>query len=114
MIAKSLSLDDVIEKLNGFLKVDRDGISDLFLNKKAVCNNALANHPTVQVWGDETGFSVGILGVLNGLFGTFDDGSKQGWGALMIIVDDSKIIRFGKLENKPSKYDEGKTKNAKN
>jgi hypothetical protein len=53
----------------------------------------MADHPTIQVRqypGDEYS-SVGILGILNGLFGIREDGM----GAIcMEIEDDGKIISF--------------------
>ncbi len=101
VIDESLSLDLVIDKLNEILEHDRAGISDLFLNKKSPCNEELANHPTVQVWGEGGSYSVAILGILNGLFGVFDDGPKKGFGGITmeVIVEKSIIIGFGRTKN---------------
>jgi hypothetical protein len=70
-----VSLNDVIKILNEALESDREAITKLFTSR-VECNEDLANHPTIQV-GDYHGngkHMVGILGLLNGLFGIRADG----------------------------------------
>ena len=70
MINRSLSPEDAVRILNELLELDRVAVSSLFSNR-VNCNKALADHESVQVL--TTGHPhhyVGILGLLNGLFGT--------------------------------------------
>lgn len=51
------------------------------------CNEALAAHPTVQVGGEVGAAEVGLLGVLNGLCGAYEEGERAGWGAVSVVID---------------------------
>lgn len=92
MLKQSVTPQEVCDLLNELLKLDYDCIHKL-LSHREVCNDLVANHPTVQVQqrcGDEFP-SVGIVGIINGLFGI----SEEGMGALCYeIDDDSTIIGF--------------------
>jgi hypothetical protein len=78
-----------VKVLNQALDLDYSAINTLF-NIRVCCNQDLAWHPTIQVVGDA--FSrVGILGILNGLFGIQQDGMgliTAIWG------DEDQILRF--------------------
>ena len=84
MINDPLTLDKALEILNSMVEADPDAITAL-LEKRVPCNKALAHHPTVQmlgeydIEGDVVGGQVGLMGILNGLFGVGADG----WGALV-------------------------------
>lgn len=55
--------------LNEALLMDPEAVTAL-LNSRVPCNNALANHPTIQVAvepGEEIEYSLGLVGLLNGL-----------------------------------------------
>lgn len=67
-----MTIDDVIEFFNELVKIDRPATASLLLNR-VPCNGDLARHPTVQVF-KKNGGQVGLLGILNGLFGTLGDG----------------------------------------
>ena len=94
MIKKSVAVEAVIELLNELLEIDSDAVSNLVLNR-VECNEELADHSTVQVaWNKEDDtFSVGLLGILNGLFGI----DSCGYGAICVEITDGKIIKFSKL-----------------
>ena len=65
-----------IDTLNGLVKLDREAIEKLILHR-VECNEELSNHPTVQVRQEQKNeYSLGTLGLLNGLVGIQDDG----WG----------------------------------
>lgn len=74
---------DVVRLLNEAVKVDRQAVQDL-IECRVPCNKGLADHPTIQVsaFDEQTGeptpgeYKVGLLGILNGLFGT----DCEGWG----------------------------------
>ena len=98
MIKDSVSLDEVIDFLNELLEVDCLAIQGLIENRQS-CNEAMADHPTVQVHaycacGEEDGcskcgeFSVGLLGILNGIFGKDEDG----WGDIAAVYDENSVL----------------------
>ena len=77
----------VVDLLNEAAKLDPQAIRAL-VDTRVVCNQALADHPTIQVGPasehDSGGPSVvGLLGILNGIFGTFDDG----WGCIAAVIE---------------------------
>lgn len=75
---ETITVDEVIDGLNYLLQVDPKAISDL-IETRVSCSQNLANHPTVQVVGNESeGYRVGLLGILNGLFGV----DAEGWGPI--------------------------------
>lgn len=77
--------------LNRMLEEDRVAVTRLCLDARVPCNDALADDPSVQVGhiGDDktNGCDVGLLGVVNGICGTIDDGPKKGWGPVTAVVD---------------------------
>lgn len=61
-----------VDFLNELLEIDRPAIAALVANR-VPCNRQLADHESVQVGAQHGGFHVGILGVLNGLCGTYEN-----------------------------------------
>lgn len=88
----------IVELLQEAIELDRNAVSAL-VAARVPCNEALANHPTIQV-GDSAGcFSVGLLGILNGLCGV----DAEDWGAVAIDVDsDGLVLRARILEQRLS------------
>lgn len=83
---------DVCSFLNKILKLDPSVINQLF-NYRVLCNNNITNHPTIQVESNEIDEKdyVGILGILNGLFGV----NEKNRGYICMIIDDNNnIIKF--------------------
>lgn len=74
----------VVDYLNGLVVLDKPCIGALITNR-IPCNQALADHPTCQVSAQHGGCYVGLLGLLNGLCGIYDDGPKKGWGAIEAV-----------------------------
>ena len=73
-----------IETLNELLLLDREAIKNLLCSRVA-CNKLMADHPSVQV-NENTPFkkySLGALGLLNGLVGVQDDG----WGYIAAVFE---------------------------
>lgn len=90
MIKEHVSVDDALRILNEILALD-PSIAHALVERRWGCNKALADHPTIQVSQDQYGTHVGILGVLNGIFGADD----EGWGPICAVVeDDGRISRF--------------------
>jgi len=89
--------DDFIAFLNGILQIDPLWTETL-LQQRVTCNVALANHPSVQVgqaFGDQM---AGVLGLLNGYFGTIEAGPKVGWGPITAIYDGGRLVRFERTD----------------
>lgn len=81
--------------MNDLLLLDRSAISKL-IESRVSCNQALANHETVQVVNikpeSDPEYKVGILGLLNGLCGVDEDGF--GFIVGEFDEDDKTIIKF--------------------
>jgi hypothetical protein len=93
---EKVSLDHVLFFLNGLVKVDASAMEGL-IEKRTICNEAMADHPTVQVQVPEQGpgFLLGFLGVLNGMFGAFAEGPKKGWGQIAAVFEqDGRLSGF--------------------
>jgi len=90
MVKNHVSIYKTVDFLNKLLVVDSDTISALF-SMRITCNEALANHETVQVRQLGPGvFQVGMIGILNGLFGI----DEHGWGHVVADYKNGKIIGF--------------------
>ena len=91
MIKESITPNDVVNLLNELLKLDPKGITNLFKTYVNV-NDAIENHPTVQITGCDSAL-LGIMGILNGLFGTLEDES----GVIYYSIDETvgNILNFG-------------------
>ena len=94
----------MVDFLNGLLNVDREAIEAL-TKTRIPCNKAMAEHPTVQVgeiYWHKTKCDLGLVGLLNGFFGSYDDGPKKGWGGICYVEDDKthKLLHFAEHENK--------------
>lgn len=81
--------------LNNMLKLDPTAVMAL-INQRVPVNADLADHPTIQSLHHRYGFSVGILGILNGLIGVNSAGS----GVLAAVLDkDHNIVKFEVLDD---------------
>ncbi len=90
--AKREMIDHTIAFLNELVAIDPEALA-LLIETRVPCNQALADHPSVQVQsrgGGEPGwrFCVGFLGVLNGILGADDNG----WGFVCVVLDDDKRV----------------------
>jgi hypothetical protein len=84
MIRNNVTVDETIQLLNELLELDKNGVLAL-VESRVVCNEKLADHPTVQVRETADQITVGILGVINGLFGV----DEKGLGAIMLVMNDT-------------------------
>jgi len=99
MIKENITLDEVIGFLNELTTLDPNMVTD-WINARVVCNKDIYEHPTVQcgTWNGKK--KVGALGILNGLFGSFDEGPKKGWGVLAAVIEkDGLVCGFKRTEN---------------
>lgn len=97
-----LAIRDAVRVLNEALAADPEAVNRLF-NHRVRVNGALTLHPTIQVVSlsvkdarpEDTGEArvntLGVLGLINGLFGVDVDG----WGYIVSVHDDNDmILRF--------------------
>ncbi len=99
-------VDEMVTFMNEMLAHDQEAITALCLSR-VQCGKALATHPTVQVLvvrddvSQSTDYSVGLLGLLNGFLGSFDEEPRKGFGALAADMDSNTgdITRFRRLSN---------------
>ena len=89
MVKKSISPEEVVNFLNDLLKDDRIAITTLF-SLRTSCNEKMAKHPSVQVMGsgpkDELRYFVGLIGIINGMFGT----DKHRWGCIAMDIEETE------------------------
>ena len=88
----------LVKLLNEILKIDPIALACLITNR-VPANMLLTNHPTVQTFMDGNGFTVGLLGILNGLCGVTADG----FGHITAVYSDEPtptLLRFAL--NEPS------------
>lgn len=94
MLKETVTQQEAIDFLNELLKIDRETVQKLIKNR-IICNKDLAYHSTVQVQRNGNNYVVGLLGILNGLFGTDD----AGYGAIASLENsDGTILRFEKYK----------------
>jgi len=83
MIKTTVTLAEVIAYLNELVAADPEAIGEL-VESRTPCNRTLAEHPIVQVLRHLDGScSIGILGILNGLFGV----DQSSWGTIAAIFE---------------------------
>jgi hypothetical protein len=70
------NLEKIADLLNEALALDRPAVAALIANR-VPCNEALADHPTIQVGVQHGGFHVGLLGLLNGLGEPVPEGGER-------------------------------------
>lgn len=92
------SVDDMIGFLNDLLVTDPDCLTRL-MQLRMVCNEKMENHPTVQVGENGARSVVGLMGIINGFFGTIPDGDCKDHGFITMLFDkDHNIIQFIRTE----------------
>lgn len=76
------AVDQAIEVLNRIHKADPT-VMDALIRFRVPCNDEVRDDPTVQVGMISGQAHVGILGIINGLFGT----DENGWGFIYANFD---------------------------
>ena len=94
MINQTVTPDKAVAYLNELIEIDGAAIGALIENR-VPCNQSLAEHPSVQVSGEYDNFKVGLLGILNGLFGA----DKSGWGTITVTLKDGYPIKATRTEH---------------
>lgn len=93
MTKSSITPDDAIALLNDAYASDPGAMARL-VEARVPCNEELADHPTVQVGHRNNSYTVGLMGIINGLFGV----DVRGNGIIAASYDDnSNLTGFIKL-----------------
>ncbi|MEN6369496.1 MAG: hypothetical protein ABFD77_07355 [Thermotogota bacterium] len=89
-IVLSVTVLDVLGLLNEAVDLDHEAVRAL-CEGRVPCNEDLARHPTIQVSSYQSeesaaksAYRVGLIGILNGLFGI---DPESGWGAIAANYD---------------------------
>jgi hypothetical protein len=104
MIKETVSIDEAIALLNEILQLDPE-VANIMVKHHFICNEMIANHATIQVQatemnpfqrvGNKTEGWVGILGVINGMFGVHENGM----GPICYEINKNEmIVRFKRTE----------------
>lgn len=91
MDEKRILAEAAVDLLNELLQCDQGAVEAL-VEHRVPCNKKLLNHPTVQCNN-----TVGMLGIINALFGTIDEGPRKGWGLITAVFDDEDLLTGFKL-----------------
>lgn len=93
-VKEKIKISEVVEMLNEMLKIDQEATSDL-VKSRVKCNEGLAEHPTIQVSECGNTYEVGLIGVLNGIFGI----DENGFGHIAYEIDKEtkEIKKFKEL-----------------
>lgn len=94
MIKENISLDEVIEFLNELVRTDPDAMHMLVEHRQS-CNKDMAEHRTVQVHDYHGVPKVGLLGILNGMFGI----NERGWGPITAVYDKFSLSYFERTQD---------------
>lgn len=101
-----VSVDEAIEVLNRIHQADHHVLPAL-MRHRVPCNTAVADDPAVQVGPgpNRSGWVIGLLGVLNGIFGADDDG----WGYIVADWDGGSNLRGFRRTRATDKKQKGAT-----
>lgn len=88
------AINQAIEVLNRINEKDPVALRAL-IDHRVPCNQALSDDETVQVGVINGGYEVGLLGVINGLFGVDTMHDNWGWIAAYLDEDKKNITHFG-------------------
>lgn len=96
MLKDKITIDEAIATLNEAIQADREAMTAM-VETRFACNETLADHPTIQVVQardprhPDQPFLVGLLGIINGLFGVQDNG----WGPIAAkLTADGMLMNF--------------------
>lgn len=73
MLKQSITPEDVVVLLNEAILSDSKAVG-MLIAARVPCNDRLADHSTIQVGLIDGKYRVGLLGMLNGMFGIDEDG----------------------------------------
>ena len=85
------TIDETIDYLNSLVEADPLAVRAV-LCVRIPCNEALADHPSCIIGGGwPQGYTVGVMGIINGIFGVNEDG----YGKIAYTMnEDGSNLRF--------------------
>lgn len=83
------TIDTAVAFLNTINGIDSNALNEL-IEKRAKCNPELTQHPTLQIHGQDDDTSLGVLGLLNGLF------TDNGYVIAAVYNSQNKLSHFEK------------------
>ena len=86
-------VETMVDYLNSLVKMDPKAMTEL-MEHRVPCNVDLTYHPAVQVIADDPihGSVVGMLGIINGFYGTRPSG--RGYIEAVFDIDTKMILYF--------------------
>lgn len=92
LTSKAITVEEAIKTLNEAVEADKAAMLEL-LNFRVPINEKLAKHPTIQCStyrpeDQKTGYSVSLLGIINGIFGKRNDG----WAYISTLVNSNEDL----------------------
>ena len=97
MSSKPVTVAEAVAVLNRLVAADPDAMSAL-VNHRVPANQALVDDPTAQCGTYEGVARIGLVGVLNAIFGA----DEKSWGYIMVQVDEETGFAEYFLERKPT------------
>ena len=88
---ESVTVDQAIEVLNRIHEKDPRVMLTL-ISARVICNQELADDETVQVKSTSEHYLVGLLGILNGIFGIREDGK----GYIVANFEEGRLLSFSR------------------
>lgn len=76
-----------IAYLNELFELDPFWVERL-IEYRPACNGEIARHPSVQVKVARGKYHAGLLGLINGFYGTLEGGTTEGAGPVAMEIDD--------------------------
>ena len=98
----TVTIEQAIERLNSALEHDPDAVGKL-MDYRVPCNEKLCyEHPHVQtrLFAGDAVATVGMLGLLNGIFGV--EPATAGYIAVELDSETNEVIRFVNLKPRPN------------
>lgn len=92
--------DQFVAFMNEIYKLDPEWAAAI-CNFRPPCNESIAQHKTIQagISEDHKHYEAGFLGLMNGFFGTYDDGPRARYGAFAATYEDGRLTGFTTIEN---------------
>lgn len=103
-LANQIVVNQIVEVVNRAIEADPSAMRALFENR-VPCNQRLRNDPTIQVATEDEniGPTVGLLGILSGIAGTFTYKGKPNWSRISAVYNVDCPIHGNDLKEKERK-----------
>lgn len=103
-VTPTITVDQAINTLNEAVALDRDAVTHL-IEQRTHTNKAMLESRLFACWQpvDHQPPILGMLGIINALFGAQEGGAKDGWGYIAAVFDDETgVLQRFKRADDPS------------